>query len=217
MSAARNPGPNLGFMSPKDPKERRPKERRPKERRPQERWNERYRTQGPNAREPSAFLTSLEERLPTPGRALDVAGGSGRHALWLAARGWDVTLVDLAEEGLALAAAAAEEAGLPLRILQRDVEKDGLPAGRFDLIVCTHYLHRPLFAAWADSLVPGGLLIFEQPTRTNLERHARPSARFCLEDGELPGLLHGLNVLAYEEGWTEAGRHEARLLAQRPN
>jgi len=202
MSAARNPGPNLGFVSPTDPKAR---------------WNERYRTRGPNAPKPSVFVASLEGRLPAPGRALDVAGGSGRHALWLAARGWDVTLVDVAEEGLALAASAAAEADLALRTLQRDVEKDGLPAGRFDLIVCTHYLHRPLFEAWADSLVPGGLLIFEQPTRKNLERHARPSARFCLEDGELPGLVRGLDVLEYDEGWNESGRHEARLLAQRPD
>jgi tellurite methyltransferase len=179
-------------------------------------WNERYRVQGPILADPSPFLTSFAGRLPPPGRALDVAGGRGRNALWLAAQGWEVTLVDVAEVGLALAREAAAAQGLPLRTEQRDLEQQGLPPGRFDLIVSIHFLHRPLFSHWGDALTPGGLLLFEQPTYANLERHTTPSARFLLEDGELPTLLEGLKVLSYEEGWTESGRHEARLIAQRP-
>ena len=187
----------------------------PAPRDPKAHWNERYRSRGPSAAEPSPFVLALKDRLPGRGRALDVAGGSGRHALLLARLGWQVTLADIAGEGLDLARAAAEAAGLTLTTLEWDLEHDGLPPGPWDLILCTHFLHRPLFESWAESLAPGGLLIFEHPTRSNLERHDKPSERFLLEDGELPGLLTGLEVLLYEEGWNESGRHEARLLARR--
>src|SRR5436190_1959205 len=69
---------------------------------------------------------------------------------------------------------------------------------------------------WISPAAPGGMLFYVQPTRKNLERHASPSERFLLEDGALPGLVWGLEILHYEEGWSNEGRHEARLLAQRP-
>ena len=188
----------------------------PPPRDPQHHWNERYRRRGPTALPPSPYLVSLASRLPAGGQALDVGGGSGRNACWLAAQGFDVTVVDIAEEGLALARAAAQALGLSLTTVQRDLERDGLPDGAWDVIVCMHFLHRPLFPQWAAVLRPGGVLVFEQPTRSNLERHAKPSARFLLEDGELPHLVHGLVVLDLQEGWNETGRHEARLLARRP-
>ena len=52
------------------------------------------------------------------------------------------------------------------------------------------------------------------PTRSNLRGHTRPGPRHLLGDGKLPGLVRGLEVLRYEEGWTEQGRHEARLVAR---
>src|SRR5205814_5476112 len=70
------------------------------------RWDARYQAAAP-ARRPAAFLTALEGELPRSGRALDVAGGAGRNALWLARRGLEVTLVDIAPSALALARAAA--------------------------------------------------------------------------------------------------------------
>jgi len=177
-----------------------------------QRWNTRYRAQA-QAREPSAFLRSLAERLPTSGRALDVAGGAGHDALWLAGRGLDVTLVDISDVALEQAAEAARQAGVSLRLQRVDLEREPLPAGPYALVHCQGFLLRPLFATWAQVLAPGGLLVFAQPTRSNLERNAHPSARFLLEEGELPRLLQGLEVLSYSEGWTEEGRHEARLVA----
>ena len=177
-----------------------------------QRWNTRYREQA-GAREPSAFLRSLAACLPSAGRALDVAGGTGHDALWLARHGLDVTLVDVSDVALERAAQAAREAGVPLRCQRLDVESEPLPPGPFALVLCLNYLWRPLFAALPQVLAPGGLLVFAQPTRSNLQRHAHPSARFLLEDGELPGLLQGLELVSYTEGWTGEGRHEARLVA----
>lgn len=182
--------------------------------RDRERWNERYREPEAPA-EPSPFLVSLAPLLPRRGRALDVAGGAGRHALWLARRGLDVTLADVSDVGLARAAAAAASEGLPLRTIRTDLEVDPLPAGPWDLVVCTYFLHRPLLAALPEALAPGGLLVVAHATRTNLERHPRPGPDHVLGDGELPRLVQGLEVVRYEEGWLEAGRHEARLVARR--
>jgi tellurite methyltransferase len=176
------------------------------------RWNTRYREQT-GASEPSRFLQSLAERLPKSGRALDVAGGRGHEALWLARRGLDVTLLDVSDVALERAAAAAREAGIVLRVQRIDLETEPLPRGPYDVVLCLNFLWRPLFTAFAQVLSPGGLLIFAQPTRSNLQRNPHPSARFLLEDGELPGLLQGLKIVSYTEGWTEEGRHEARLVA----
>lgn len=177
-----------------------------------QRWNGRYREPS-GTRGPSRFLLSLAERLPREGRALEVAGGTGQDAVWLARRGLDVTLLEVSDVALKRAAEAAREARVSLRLERWDAETQPLPPGPYALVLCLHFLHRPLFAAWREVLAPGGRLVFAQPTRANLQRHAHPSARFLLEEGELPRLLEGWELLEYTEGWTEEGRHEARVVA----
>lgn len=180
-----------------------------------DRWEARYRTSGPPAKGPSAFLLSLDALLPRRGRALDVAGGAGRHALWLARRGLSVTLCDISETALALARRAAQAERLALETVAVDLEAVPLPAGPWDVVLSFHYLQRDLFARWPDLLAPGGLLVFVQPTRSNLERFPKPGSSHLLEDGELPSLVQGLEVVRYDEGWLDEGRHEARLVARR--
>jgi len=184
------------------------------------RWDARYRALvPPDVGGPAPFLVSLDDILPRPRkgprpRALDVAGGAGRNAIWLARRGLDVTLVDISTVGLELARAAAVASAVTLRLLQLDLETAPLPPGPFDLVVSIDFLQRPLFAAFPAALASGGLLVAAQPTRRNLERHARPSARFLLEEGELRSLARGLEVMRYAEGWFD-DRHEARLVARK--
>ena len=67
------------------------------------RWDARYRAHKPGLRQPSGSLVALADLMPQGGRALDVAGGTGRHALWLARRGLDVTLADLSGVAMELA------------------------------------------------------------------------------------------------------------------
>jgi tellurite methyltransferase len=180
-----------------------------------ERWNARYR-EARDAPGPSPFLAALDPLLPRRGRALDVAGGAGQNALWLARRGLAVTLADVSDVALARAAEAARAERLPLETVRVDLEESPLPAGPWELLLCTYFLHRPLFAAFPAALAPGGLLVFAHATRTNLERHPRPGPSHVLEDGELPTLVRGLEILRGEEGWLESGRHEARVVARRP-
>jgi tellurite methyltransferase len=178
-------------------------------------WDARYREEGEGARAPSAFLTSLDAPLPRAGRALDVAGGAGRNAIWLARRGLEVTLADISEVGLTRASEEAARAGVRLTTAALDLEQDAPPAGPWDVILCCYFLHRPLYPWFREALAPGGFLVVNHPTRSNLLRHEKPSAPFLLEDKELRGLVSGLELVRYDEGWQDDGRHEARLLARR--
>ncbi|HYG67589.1 MAG TPA: class I SAM-dependent methyltransferase [Anaeromyxobacteraceae bacterium] len=183
-----------------------------------ERWNARYAEEAAIAA-PSPFVVGLDALLPRTGRALDLAGGSGRHALWLARRGLAVTLADVSDVALATAERSARAEGLGLVTRLVDLAVEPVPAGPWDVVVCTYFLHRPVFAQVRDALAPGGLFAFAHATRTNLERHPRPGPRHVLEDGELSTLAGGLGleVLRLDEGWLESGRHEARVVLRRPS
>src|SRR3954469_19630727 len=93
-----------------------------------DRWNAKY-TAAAAPREPSAELLALEKYLPRTGRAIDIAGGGGRHGLWLAQRGLDVTIADISAVGLAIAQRRAVEAGLSIKTLEIDLEQSQFPSG----------------------------------------------------------------------------------------
>ena len=182
-----------------------------------EKWDHKYLVSRGPATQPSSLITALAPHLPKTGRALDIAGGAGRHAIWLAQRGLQSTLVDVAQAGLEIAQQRADDAGVSLTTLQLDLEEAAFPAGPWDLLLSSHYLQRSLFPLYPEQLSPGGILICLQPTLTNLERHPKPSARFLLRPNELPDLVPDLEILHYREGWLEANRHEAILAARRPS
>src|SRR5262245_4480723 len=110
-------------------------------------------------REPSAIFQELSRHLPTNGRALDVAGGAGRNAIWLARRGLDVTIADVSARGLALASERAAEAGVRITTAVADLQDGPFPTGPWDLILSVCYLWRPLFEIYPHALAPGGLLV----------------------------------------------------------
>ena len=180
-----------------------------------QKWNVKYAAEEA-PREPSAGLVALGRLLPHRGRALDVACGAGRHGIWLAQRGLDVTVADISSVALQLAGQRATERGVTITPLEIDLEQQPFPAGPWDLIVSACYLHRPIFAAYPAALAPGGSLVVIQPTKRNLERHDKPPADFLLDDGELPRLVTGLEIVHYEEGWLADGRHDAVLVARQP-
>lgn len=181
----------------------------------QQKWDAKYSSPDEVPREPSAVLCSLEGLLPKTGRALEVAGGAGRNAIWLAQQGLDVTIADVSPRGLELAEERAVGAGVRITGLRTDLEDAPFPAGPWDLILSVCYLWRPLYAVYPQVLSPGGLLVVIQPTKRNLERHAKPPAGFLLNDGELPGLVSGLEIAHYAEGWQADGRHDAVVVAKK--
>lgn len=184
------------------------------------RWNRRYASPEYTAGVPEPFVCEVVGQQLTAGRALDVAAGGGRHTLWLAARGWNLRSVDVAEAGLARCLEQAQKRGLAGRVRAevRDLERELLPTGSWDLIVSSHYLQRSLMGPMAGALVAGGSLVMIQPSETNLQRHAKPSRRFLVAQGELVQMARsaGLEIVQYREGWGDRGQHLAELWARRP-
>jgi SAM-dependent methyltransferase len=147
---------------------------------------------------PNRFLVAEVAELE-PGRALDLACGEGRNAVWLAERGWDVVGVDFAEVGLRKAALLADQRGVKVALVQADLLDYEPERDAFDL-VCILYLQlpeeerRPTLARASAAVAPGGTLLLVGHDRTNLERgHGGPDDPAVLLDpeevaAELPGL-----------------------------
>jgi SAM-dependent methyltransferase len=126
-------------------------------------WNERYRSREELSHEPASQLVDAASDLP-PGRALDLACGAGRNAIWLAERGWDVVAIDGASEAIRIVQSAAGGGGAPLSIEARvlDLETNApLPFDddSFDLVAVLFFLHRPLFAEAKRVVKRGGIVI----------------------------------------------------------
>ena len=187
-----------------------------------ERWDAKY-ADWHEPEPPSEFVAGCAELLDGCPTAVDLAGGAGGTALWLASQGIDTTLADVSGRALEIARIAAGERGLRLRTVQADLESDPLPTldelggeGGWHVAVCTNFLHRPLLGALAALLVPGGIALVLIATVDNLLHNARPGRPFLVERGELPELCSGLEQVSFEEGWF-GQRHEARLVARRPS
>lgn len=173
---------------------------------------------GPAARlwRPSPFLESRLSLVPR-GRALDVAAGAGREAVFLAMHGFEVEAIDRAEEALGWARALAARHGVRITTRTADLEAPGttLPAGRYALITVFRFLHRPLLPAIAAALAPGGHLIYET-FRRGQERFGRPThPRFLFWPGEIRQAFADLEILHVEESDPPEGPVMARLHARR--
>jgi SAM-dependent methyltransferase len=165
---------------------------------------------------PESWLVQHADLLPRHGRALDVASGRGRHALWLAERGLTTLAVDRDADAVRELNDVAGARQLPLRAEVRDLERGGHPfrGSAFDVIVVVHYLHRPIFPALIEALAPGGVLVYETFTRAQAARGKPTNPDFLLESGELVELVRPLEVLASREGDYD-GRMIASVIARR--
>jgi SAM-dependent methyltransferase len=148
--------------------------------------------------EPSPWVCRFAPLIHAGGSVLDLACGSGRHARWLAARGYAVEAVDRDAEAIA---GLAGVPGITARIA--DLEGGPWPYfGRgFDGIVVTNYLWRPLMPNLFGALEEGGVLIYETFMAGN-ERLGKPSsAEFLLRRSELLDLVgKRFSVVAFEQG-----------------
>jgi SAM-dependent methyltransferase len=171
---------------------------------------------------PSSWLVQHAGLLPRDGRALDVACGRGRHALWLAEHGLTTLAVDRDADAIRELSEAARERRLPLRAEVRDLECRAGPSGPaspfgpavFDVIVVVHYLHRPLFPALIEALAPDGLLVYETFTQAQAARGKPTNPDFLLQPGELLELVRPLEIVASREGDFD-GRMVASVIARR--
>jgi SAM-dependent methyltransferase len=153
---------------------------------------------------PSPLLVEFASKL-MPGRALDLACGSGRNAIWLAQQGWSVTAVDKAQSAIGWAVRADLEAG------EFPIEE-----GVWDLIIMAHYLQRDLFEPVKRGLHPGGIAI----VIVHLFEPGHENSRFSLHAGELAGYFTGWEILHSREGkpvHNPQGRALAEIVARKPS
>ncbi|MGC1417468.1 MAG: class I SAM-dependent methyltransferase [Candidatus Acidiferrum sp.] len=197
-------------------------------------WDARYREAAQNAAsEPAGIVSEWLPMLPR-GSALDIACGTGRHALLLAGRGEAVTAVDWSATGLEVLENRARNAKFPVRradaaalaegakpragellLVQASLEEIQLPIASFSVVLCVQYLQRSLFEQMTHALKPGGLLLFETFTRAQLDYSNGPrNPAYLLEPGELRTAFPELHVLLYRE--LNAGQGIASLVAQKP-
>ncbi|HEX2544692.1 MAG TPA: class I SAM-dependent methyltransferase [Ramlibacter sp.] len=160
---------------------------------------------------PSPWIARWSHLVPPGGTVLDLACGRGRHLRWFAARGHPVTGVDRDAEALATVRDVGET-------LHADIENGPWPlqGRRFDAVVVTNYLWRPLFPQIMDSVAQGGLLLHETFAAGN-ETVGKPSrADFLLQPGELLRAYAGLRVVAFEDGFlSQPDRFVQRIAAVR--
>ena len=170
----------------------------------------------PRVNEPATWLTSHRSLLPAAGDSLDLACGSGRHAIWLAEQGFRTLAVDRDAAVIGTLSQEAARRGLSIETQVVDLErgKPFLEPDSFDLIVVIHYLHRPLFPALVRAIRPGGVLVYETFTRAQAARGKPTNPAFLLEPGELPLLVRPIDVAASREGDFD-GRSVASVVAIR--
>jgi SAM-dependent methyltransferase len=147
----------------------------------------------------SLWVERFLSHIKSGGNVLDLACGRGRHSLRLHAAGYRVEAVDRDAEALAEISRKVPE----IHTCVADLEGADWPyrGRRFDAIVVTNYLFRPLFPYLLDALEGDGVLIYETFMIGN-ERFGKPSnPAFLLRPGELLEVARGrLTVVAFEQG-----------------
>jgi SAM-dependent methyltransferase len=164
-------------------------------------WNARHGEAGPLfGVVPNRFLVAEASGL-APGRALDLACGAGRNAVWLAERGWAVTGVDFSEVAVENARELAAERGVEVEWLVADVDEWTPAEAAFDLIAIL-YLHIPadrrrlVLGRAATAVAPGGTLLVVGHDCENLTSGTGgpQDVRLLLDAEEVAGELDGLEI-----------------------
>jgi tellurite methyltransferase len=185
-----------------------------------ERWDRKY--QGRDfvlSRSPNLFLKRNIGRLGN-GKALDLASGEGRNAVFLAAHGFDVTAVDISEMGLKKTERLSEEKGVRVKTVQSDLDDFRIERSGYDLIADFYFLDRKLIPKIRRGLRKGGKVIFETYTleQRMLTTRGPKNPEYFLRPNELLSSFSGFRILFYREGvFTEGGRQKAvaSLIAQK--
>jgi SAM-dependent methyltransferase len=183
-------------------------------------WDKRYRLKEHAASDleasPTPLLIETAARL-TPGRALDLACGAGRNALWLAEQGWEVAAVDGAPSAIEILRGRAAERGVPVSGVVANLENGEfeIEPARWDLIAICYYLQRNLFDPAKRGVTPGGILI----SIVHLNEPGEADGPFRLRPGEHQEYFAGWEILHLREGKAIDPAHRravSEIVARRP-
>ena len=162
--------------------------------------------------DPNPLLVDATGKLP-PGRALDLACGTGRNALWLAQRGWNVTAVDNSPTAIETLRGSAVQLGVAIdaRVVDLETSEFAIAPTAWDLIAVCYYLQRNLFETCKSGLAAGGTII----AITLLIEPGKENSPFRLQPGELRGYFDDCEILHYREGRDQWRHAVAEIVARR--
>jgi tellurite methyltransferase len=187
-------------------------------------WNKRYRMRERPAEDmdpaPTPLLVETAAALApgkAPFRALDLACGAGRNALWLAEHGWEVTAVDGAPAAIEILQTRAVERGVKINVVVADLEKDEfqIEPSRWDLVAMCYYLQRNLFDPAKRGVTSGGILI----SIVHMTEPGEVDSPYRLRPGQLEHYFAGWEILHRREGKANDSAHRravAEIVAGRP-
>jgi len=158
---------------------------------------------------PSPLLVEVADLLP-PGRALDLACGPGRNALFLASLGWQVTAVDRSPVAIRLLRERTDGLSIDTRLADLETGEFAIEPAAFDLVCDFHYLQLDLFPALREAVRPGGVF-----TGSIHLRDKHRESRYAVNPGELREQFQGWKILFYSESASAGHRPSARIIARR--
>ena len=178
-------------------------------------WDERYRTEDLE-HAPNPLLIETAHRLQ-PGKALDLACGTGRNALWLAEHGWSVTAVDGAPTAIEILRRRAADRGLNVdaRVADLEAGEYRIEPSAWDLIAISFYLQRDLFEPAKRGVIPGGVML----AIVHITEPGEEPTYKRLKPGELETYFQGWEILHSYEGKPRDPAHQrsvAEIVARRP-
>ncbi len=185
------------------------------------RWDERFKGKKfAFGRKANPFLRRHIALLPK-GKALDLAAGEGRNAVFLAEQGFEVDAVDISEAGLRKTQELAQKKNVKVRTVLADLDHYQIKQGRYDLITDFYFLKRKIMPQIKRGLKKGGWVVFETYLLEHRGLHAGgpKSPKYFLKPNEALHLFRGLRILFYREGiFEEEGKRKAiaSLIAQKP-
>jgi len=142
-----------------------------------------------------------------PGRALDLACGKGRNAIWLAERGWSVTAVDRSPVAIP---------SVDMRVADLETHEFPIAEASWDLIAVCYYLQRDLFEPVKRGVKPGGVVI----AIVHMFEPGHEQSRFSVQPRELAKYFEGWEILHYYEGKPRDPEHKravAEIVARKPS
>jgi len=178
----------------------------------QKRWDERFRGKGfAFGKEPNPFLKK-HIHLLQKGKALDIASGEGRNAIFLAQHGFEVDALDISDRGLKKAQKLARDKGVKINTLLVDLDQYQIEKEKYDLIANFYFLRRSLIPKIKRGLKKGGRVIFETYIleQRNIGTEGPKDPKYFLKPNELLRLFKDFRILFYREGiFKEGGRRKA--------
>ena len=178
----------------------------------QRRWDKRFRGEGfAFGKEANSFLKKHITLLPK-GKALDLATGEGRNAVFLARHGFEVDAVDISKMGLRKAQKLAKEMGVKIHALAADLDTYQIERGKYDLIINFYFLRRSLIPKIKKGLREGGMVILETYLleQRKLGTGGPKNPKYFLKPNELLQRFKDFGILFYREGiFREGGRRKA--------